>query len=93
MMQNRWLRVLVSGLTLLCLGVLTGPQAFAAKYTIRFSGFFGTTHPATQSMEAFKACLEKASDGQIEVQLYPGSQLGGEEQVMDQVLRGAVARR
>lgn len=87
MLKLRNLMVLVLSFALV--GVVA-PQALAAKYTIKFASYFGPTHPATKSMEAFKDCLEKASKGQIEVQLYPNNQLGGEEQIMDHARRGTV---
>lgn len=79
-------------LSVVLLGLLgpACPQVAAAKYILKFAGPFGLTHPATKSMEAFKACLAEASDGQIEVQLYPNNQLGGEELLMKHIRRGSV---
>ncbi len=50
--------------------------ASAADFTLKFGGG-GQNEPIHDYLQHYEKCLEPASGGRIDVQLYPGTQLGG----------------
>lgn len=64
--------------------------ASAADYTFKFAHSQPVTSVRHKSMELFKEKLEKASNGRIKVELFGGSTLGNEAEVMDMVKMGNV---
>jgi tripartite ATP-independent transporter DctP family solute receptor len=82
-------------LLVLVLSALMGPSlgtsAFAAaKYTMRVAYYFPASHPAHTTMEVLRDNIAKESNGQLQLELFPNSQLGGEETFIDSVKRGIV---
>lgn len=71
-------------------GMLAASAAFAADYNIRFSVATGPDQPATLAAERFAEAVEERTDGQIEVQVYPSEQLGGEPDVVQGVRIGGI---
>lgn len=80
-------------LTMLTLSLLTlcffVPSAFA-KVTIRLSGQYALEHTTTKLMQEFKEIVEKESNGEIKVRLYPANQLGDYTQVYEELRRGTI---
>jgi tripartite ATP-independent transporter DctP family solute receptor len=66
-----------------------GTAAMAADYTLSINTALATTDPIYKGLEAFQANVAKASDGRMEVKLFPNSQLGPDEDVLEQARAGA----
>lgn len=69
--------------------LLSGP-VFAQSLTLRFAMITAETFPYMDGAERFKELVEDRSDGDIEVLLYPGAQLGDERQINEAILEGTV---
>ncbi|WP_319411731.1 C4-dicarboxylate TRAP transporter substrate-binding protein [uncultured Cohaesibacter sp.] len=68
---------------------LLGSAAMAADYTLSINTALATTDPLYKGLEAFQENIAKASDGRMEVKLFPNSQLGPDEDVLEQARAGA----
>jgi len=64
-------------------------EAFAADYTLRLGSVLAPTDPLQIAAEGMKKSVEERSKGAIEVQLFPNSQLGDTQDMMDQAAAGA----
>jgi tripartite ATP-independent transporter DctP family solute receptor len=64
-------------------------EALAASYTLRLGSVLAPSDPLQVAAEGFKQAVEERSKGEIEVQLYPNSQLGDTQDMMDQAAAGA----
>ena len=64
-----------------------GSAALAADYTLSVNTALATSDPLYKGLEAFRDNVATASDGAIEVKLFPKSQLGADEEA-GQVVRG-----
>jgi len=76
---------LVGGVAALMMGGL----ALAADYTLSVNTALATSDPLYKGLEAFQANVAEASDGRLEVKLFPNSQLGPDEDVLEQARAGA----
>lgn len=65
-------------------------RAAPATVTMKVAYATGTNFLHHAGALAFKEAAEKASNGRIEVALFPGGQLGGEVQILDGVRAGTV---
>jgi len=63
--------------------------ALAADYTLSVNTALATTDPLYKGLESFAANVATASGGRIEVKLFPNSQLGPDEDVLEQARAGA----
>ena len=68
--------------------VIAAP-VFAADYTLSVNTALATTDPLYKGLESFAANVATASGGRIEVKLFPNSQLGPDEDVLEQARAGA----
>lgn len=68
--------------------VLAGP-ALAADYTLNINTALAVTDPLYKGLEALQANVAEASAGRLEVKLFPNSQLGPDEDVLEQARAGA----
>nr|WP_319515423.1 C4-dicarboxylate TRAP transporter substrate-binding protein [uncultured Cohaesibacter sp.] len=68
---------------------LLGSAAMAADYTLSINTALATSDPLYKGLESFQASVLDASDGRIEVKLFPNSQLGPDEDVLEQARAGA----
>lgn len=59
-------------------------------YEIRIGHVLGEDYHYTKGAEYFKDLVEERSDGRIEVEVYPGSQLGDEREMMEGMQIGSV---
>ncbi|WP_319483360.1 C4-dicarboxylate TRAP transporter substrate-binding protein [uncultured Cohaesibacter sp.] len=66
-----------------------GTAAMAADYTLSINTALATSDPLYKGLEAFQENVAKASDGRMEVKLFPNSQLGPDEDVLEQARAGA----
>ncbi|WP_235594339.1 MULTISPECIES: TRAP transporter substrate-binding protein [Paenibacillus] len=58
-------------------------------YTMRFATAT-TNDPQTHEMELFKKAAEAKSNGQLKVELYPASQLGSNDQMLQMLTQGSI---
>ena len=84
-MQNR-----LTGLVLGGVLVLAGwGNAQAADYTIRLAHSLSTSEPAHLAAEYFAANVNERSEGRIEIEVFPGEQLGSGKDVNEMIRQGA----
>lgn len=58
---------------------------------IKVANFYAEDHAVNKALsEKFKSLVEENSNGTLEVEIYPNSQLGGEEQMWDSVQNGTI---
>ena len=71
---------------------LAAPAA-AADFTLNVNTALTVDDPLFKGLEAFRDNVAKSSNGKIEIKLFPGSQLGPDEDVLEQAraLSGAGA--
>ena len=69
--------------------VAASVPALAADYTLSVNTALATSDPLYKGLESFVAGVATASDGKIEVKLFPNSQLGPDEDVLEQARAGA----
>ena len=77
---------------LLVAGVLVagvGAPAFAADQTLSINTALTTSDPLYKGLESFRDAVAERSGGAIEVKLFPNSQLGPDEDVLEQARAGA----
>lgn len=70
-------------------GLLACGAVTAATYTLNVNSSLTLDDPMFKGLNQFKAEVEKRSAGQIEVKLFPSSQLGSDEDVLEQARAGA----
>jgi tripartite ATP-independent transporter DctP family solute receptor len=68
--------------------VLMSGAAFAAT-TLSINTALTTTDPLYKGLETFRDAVNKRTNGAIEVKLFPNSQLGSDEDVLEQARAGA----
>ena len=73
----------------LSVGMLMSSAA-QSQERLRVAGNFPLDHSASRAMEVFKEKVEKDSNGQIRVDLFPAMQLGGATENVDQVRSGTI---
>ena len=61
----------------------------SADYTLSVNTALATSDPLYKGLEAFRDNVATASNGAIEVKLFPNSQLGSDEDVLEQARAGA----
>ncbi|WP_163647832.1 TRAP transporter substrate-binding protein [Modicisalibacter sp. 'Wilcox'] len=81
----------LASLTALAAGVMMAGSAMADPITIKFSHVVAPNTPKGQMAEKFKELVEESSVGdQVDVEVYPNSQLYGDDQVLEAMLLGDV---
>ncbi|MEQ8814275.1 MAG: C4-dicarboxylate TRAP transporter substrate-binding protein [Thalassobaculum sp.] len=68
---------------------VAGLPASAADYTLKLGSVLAPTDPLQIAAEDFKKAVAERSKGRVEVQLFPSSQLGDTQDMMDQAAAGA----
>lgn len=69
--------------------MLAAGPAVAADYTLSVNTALATSDPLYKGLEALQANVAEASGGRLEVKLFPNSQLGPDEDVLEQARAGA----
>ena len=83
-------RTLVAGAAALPLVAIRTRPAHAAEFTYKFANNLPATHPLNvRGMEA-AARIKQATDGRVEVNVFPNNQLGSDTDVLSQLRSGAV---
>ena len=70
-------------------GALGATAVAAQEYTLNVNTALATSDPLYKGLEAFQANIADASGGRMEVVLFPNSQLGPDEDVLEQARAGA----
>jgi tripartite ATP-independent transporter DctP family solute receptor len=89
MRGNRVLAILVLGWAFLVVG-LPGPGWAGEKVTIKVGHVLDTKHPYHIGVEHFANRARELSNGRVEVQVYPNSQLGGEREMAEAIQFGTL---
>ncbi|MBL4808380.1 MAG: C4-dicarboxylate TRAP transporter substrate-binding protein [Rhodobacteraceae bacterium] len=76
-------------LTAVAAVAFTATASFAADYTLNINTALATSDPLYAGLEAFQENILEASDGRLEIKLFPNSQLGPDEDVLEQARAGA----
>lgn len=92
MAGNATRRGFVTGLTAAGTLALAGSAARAqnAKYRLRYGTAFPTDHPGVKRIQEASAAIAKETNGQVDIQVYPNSQLGSEPDMFSQTRMGAL---
>lgn len=69
--------------------VMVAGSAFAADFTLSVNTALATNDPLYAGLEALVTNVDKASGGRLEIKLFPNSQLGADEDVLEQARAGA----
>lgn len=75
---------------LLLVGMLASVSEAKAKVTLEFGHIQNPGHALAIAPEEFKTMVEKRSNGQVKVNIYPSSQLGSAREMMEQVTMGTL---
>ena len=82
-------RALLGGAAALA-ATLTGPGRAGAATVLRWGEVLAPTHPSAQMIERIAAAVREGSGGRIEIQGFPGGQLGGSRDMIEAVGSGAL---
>ncbi len=69
--------------------IMSAAPAFAADYTLSINTALTTNDPLYKGLESFRDAVAARSNGALEVKLFPNSQLGPDEDVLEQARAGA----
>jgi len=64
--------------------------ARAAEFTLKYANNTPATHPLTLRMQEAADRILKATDGRVEVQVFPNNQLGSDTDMLSQLRSGAI---
>jgi len=73
----------------LAASLVTATAGWAADYTLNVNTALATSDPLYKGLEALQTNIAEASGGRLEVVLFPNSQLGPDEDVLEQARAGA----
>jgi TRAP-type C4-dicarboxylate transport system substrate-binding protein len=65
-------------------------QTGEAKYKIRIASHHPEKHEAIKVLKTIKETIEEKSNGDIEITIYPGGQLGDYTTIYEEVMRGTI---
>ena len=71
------------------IGILRWP-ASAAEFTYKYANDNPLTHPMSIAMTAWANKIKEDSGGQLEIQVFPGSQLGSDPEMLTQLRAGGI---
>jgi tripartite ATP-independent transporter DctP family solute receptor len=74
--------------TIAALATLSAP-ALAADFTLNVNTALTVDDPLFKGLEAFRDNVKTRTQGKVEIKLFPGSQLGPDEDVLEQARAGA----
>jgi tripartite ATP-independent transporter DctP family solute receptor len=70
--------------------VIAWSDPSAAQTTLKFGHYAETSHPAHEAAVQFAANVEKRTNGQIKIQIFPANQLGNPGEMLQQTKLGVV---
>lgn len=85
--HTMWKTRLVA-LATIAAAIALGAPARAADWTLNVNTALTVDDPLYKGLEAFKAAVEQRTQKKLEVKLFPGSQLGPDEDVLEQARAG-----
>lgn len=74
----------------LSLTLLFATVSFAGPTVIRATNTLGEDHPMTMALRFMSTELEKRTNGEVKLDVYPNSQLGGNKEMVEGVVLGTV---
>lgn len=83
-------RTLALGAAALPLVAIRTRPAHAAEFTYKMANNTPATHPLTVRMQEAADRVLKATDGKVEIRIFPNSQLGTDTDMLSQVRSGAI---
>ena len=83
-------RTLALGAAALPLVALRTRPAHAAEFTYKMANNTPMTHPLTVRMQEAAERVLKATDGKLEIRIFPNSQLGSDTDMLSQLRSGAI---
>ncbi len=83
-------RTVVAGVTALAASAVTPRSAFAQTTVLRWAENQAQSHPSAQMIERVAKDVKEKTSGRLEVQGFPGGQLGGSRDVVEAVSSGAI---
>jgi TRAP-type transport system periplasmic protein len=83
-------RAVVSGAAAAALVLATGRARAAADFRYKFATNLPLTHPLNIRLQQAFDRIKKDSNGALEIELFPNSQLGGDTDVLSQLRSGGV---
>ncbi|MDA8235669.1 MAG: TRAP transporter substrate-binding protein [Clostridia bacterium] len=89
------LSTLIISLALLVVGCSGGEKAASTSdgqksVTFKLGHVTQVSHPYHKAAEAFKAKVEKETNGRIKINIYPARQLGGDRDMLEQIQNGSL---
>jgi tripartite ATP-independent transporter DctP family solute receptor len=79
----------VAGTALLAGGLALSPRASRAARVLRWSTVLPGNHPETVMMDAIAAGMREATGGAVDIQIFPGGQLGSSRDSIESCSSGA----
>ena len=76
--------------TLLILSFVVAPAAYGQVIQMKLGHFAADSHPGNLASKMFAEAVEKRTNGQIKVTIYPNNALGSPPEVLEQNILGAV---
>lgn len=76
--------------TLLSVSAISSIQSAQAETVLRLSHFAAETHPGHIAAKQFKENVEKRTNGEIVVELYPANELGAPPEQLEQTVLGII---
>lgn len=73
------------------LALAVSGAAHAADYTLKLAHNGPEQHPFQDGAKMFKSTLEASTNGAVAVQIFPGEQLGSEEETSQMIKQGTIA--
>ncbi len=83
------MNIRISGIAAAMAIALSASTALAADYTLSINTALTTGDPLYKGLESFRDAVAERSGGTVEIQLFPNSQLGPDEDVLEQARAGA----
>ena len=71
-------------------GVLLASTCYAEPIVLRATNTLGEDHPMTQALRFMSTELEKRTNGEVKLDVYPNSQLGGNKEMVEGVALGTI---
>ncbi len=82
----RFAKLLIVAMMIVCLAV----PAFAGKVVLKLGHIAEPVHPYGQGAEKFAQLVAEKSGGDIEIRVFPSSQLGGQKDLIEGLIYGTV---
>ena len=83
-------RTVLLGATALPLVAIRTRPANAAEFTLKYANNTPMIHPLTIRMTEASERILKATDGRVEIRVFPNSQLGSDTDMLSQIRSGAI---